>query len=445
MMGRQPRRSSVKALQAIKATNHTRNKVTKKSEIEGSKPMSRRRSALGDVTNQSLRGQVPRSKVTGKAPFTQASAALQSFPSQPENSTVIMKENLVGPPQLSVPTTRKAVESNTMDVLPPSHSQEDTPITTVQNSLQATTLCDFSLESVDSPEKRGCEAMPTSPTVEWKDIDAAEAHDPLFSSEYAPDIYSYMKERELHFMVPAYMSSQPDISASMRTILVDWLIEVQENFELFHETLYLAVQLTDRYLANRDVKREYLQLVGATSMLIAAKFEELSPPLVDDFLYLCDDAYTHEDLLKMERNILQVLDYDINIPVAYRFLRRLARAAEATMETHTLARYICESTLQDYSFVTERPSYIAASSMYLALRMKRLGPWTPTLQHYSGYSVADMLPMVKRLNALLKAPLGQTATVRSKYSHEVFFKVATLPALEDVEEDSVLALVPPNH
>lgn len=74
-------------------------------------------------------------------------------------------------------------------------------------------------------------------------------------------------------MVPAYMSSQPDISASMRTILVDWLIEVQENFELFHETLYLAVQLTDRYLAKRDVKREYLQLVGATSMLIAAKFE----------------------------------------------------------------------------------------------------------------------------------------------------------------------------
>lgn len=74
-------------------------------------------------------------------------------------------------------------------------------------------------------------------------------------------------------MIPAYMSSQPDISASMRTILVDWLIEVQENFELFHETLYLAVQLTDRYLSHKDVKREYLQLVGATCMLIAAKFE----------------------------------------------------------------------------------------------------------------------------------------------------------------------------
>ena len=129
------------------------------------------------------------------------------------------------------------------------------------------------------------------------------------------------------------------------------------------------------------------------------------------------------------------------------------------METHTLARYISESTLQDYSFVTERPSYIAAGSMYLALQIKQLGPWvrgrlcigegsieegegigghgadttgcrhdsvllgcvflqTPTLLHYSGYTVAEMMPLVKRLNSLLQTPLGQTATVRSKYSHE---------------------------
>ena len=72
------------------------------------------------------------------------------------------------------------------------------------------------------------------------------------------------------------MSHQPDITAAMRTILVDWLVEVQENFELFHETLYMAVKLVDLYLMRREVKREYLQLVGATAMLIAAKFEVLN-------------------------------------------------------------------------------------------------------------------------------------------------------------------------
>lgn len=87
--------------------------------------------------------------------------------------------------------------------------------------------------------------------------------------------------------MPAYMALQKDINASMRTILVDWLIEVQENFELFHETLYLAVKLTDHYLSRKDVKREYLQLVGATSMLIAAKFEVSTSDPVLEYVWDC--------------------------------------------------------------------------------------------------------------------------------------------------------------
>ena len=70
-----------------------------------------------------------------------------------------------------------------------------------------------------------------------------------------------------------YINKSSDITEQMRTILVDWLIEVQENFALFHETLYLAVQIMDHYLEQKFVKREYLQLVGATAMLIASKFE----------------------------------------------------------------------------------------------------------------------------------------------------------------------------
>ena len=64
--------------------------------------------------------------------------------------------------------------------------------------------------------------------------------------------------------------------------------------------------------------------------------QELSPPLVDDFLYLCDDAYSRDQILAMEREVLLVLGYDINSPVAYRFLRRLARVSL----THTVT-YIC--------------------------------------------------------------------------------------------------------
>lgn len=62
----------------------------------------------------------------------------------------------------------------------------------------------------------------------------------------------------------------------MRAILIDWLVEVQENFELYHETLYLAVKIVDNYLQKHKTPKELLQLVGATSLLIASKIEVCS-------------------------------------------------------------------------------------------------------------------------------------------------------------------------
>merc|ERR1711890_160850 len=90
---------------------------------------------------------------------------------------------------------------------------------------------------------------------------------------------------------------EQDITEAMRAKLVDWLVEVQESFELNHETLYTAVKMTDLYLSRKQVRKEDLQLVGATACLIACKVDERIPPMVDDFLYVCDDAYTRDQIM----------------------------------------------------------------------------------------------------------------------------------------------------
>ncbi|KAM4661935.1 LOW QUALITY PROTEIN: G2/mitotic-specific cyclin-B3 [Discoglossus pictus] len=264
-----------------------------------------------------------------------------------------------------------------------------------------------------------------------ENIDTDSSDDPFASSEYASDIFTYMQGREEKFILPNYMEIQTDISREMRGILVDWMVEVQENFELNHETLYLAVKLVDHYLAVSVAMREKLQLIGSTAVLITSKFEERCPPCVDDFLYICDDAYKREELIAMEMEILHKLNFDINIPIPYRFLRRFAKCAHSNMETLTLARYICELTLQEYDFVQESPSKLAASCLLLALKMKGSGGWTATLQYYSGYQVSDLVPLVKRLNFLLTyPPIEKLKAVRSKYSHRVFFEVAKLPPMD---------------
>jgi len=108
--------------------------------------------------------------------------------------------------------------------------------------------------------------------VQW-DFDIENWLDPYQVSHYAMDIFEYLKERERLFPIGDYMDRQICLSQWMRALLVDWMVEVQESFELNHETLYLAVKLVDLYLTKMTVGKETLQLLGAASLFIASKFD----------------------------------------------------------------------------------------------------------------------------------------------------------------------------
>ncbi|XP_046825541.1 G2/mitotic-specific cyclin-B3 [Vespa crabro] len=269
--------------------------------------------------------------------------------------------------------------------------------------------------------------------VQW-DFDAENWLDPFQVSQYATDIFNYLKERECLFPIGDYMDKQVCLSRWMRSLLVDWMVEVQESFELNHETLYLAVKLVDLYLTKVTVGTETLQLLGASSLFIASKYDERIPPMVEDFLYICDGAYTQRDLIKMEISVLKVIDFDLGIPLSYRFLRRYARCAKVSMPTLTLARYILEYSLMDYSTIRYSDSKMAASALLLALQMKDLGGWTPTLEYYSGYKVDDIRDIVRVLNeGLHRKHKEALVTIYNKYSHKIFFEVAKLPLKDTLD------------
>jgi hypothetical protein len=115
----------------------------------------------------------------------------------------------------------------------------------------------------------------------------------------------------------------------MRAILIDWLIQVHGKFKLLPETLFITVNLIDRYLEKVIIQRNQLQLVGVTSMLIASKYEEIYAPEVKDFVYITDRAYTREDILDMEQQMLYALEFNIGISSTYRFLERYSKIGRA--------------------------------------------------------------------------------------------------------------------
>ena len=124
-----------------------------------------------------------------------------------------------------------------------------------------------------------------------------------------------------------YIESQPEINEQMRAILVDWLVEVNTKFELSPETFYLTINIIDRFLAVKTVARRELQLVGISAMLTASKYEEIWAPEVNDFVCLSDRAYTHEQILRMEKVILGKLEWTLTVPTPYVFLVRFIKAS----------------------------------------------------------------------------------------------------------------------
>lgn len=172
----------------------------------------------------------------------------------------------------------------------------------------------------------------------------------------------------------------------MRAILVDWLVEVHMKFRLVPETLYLCVNIIDRYLDKTFVERTKLQLVGITALLVACKYEEIYPPEVRDCCYICDHAYTRQEILDMEANILKVLEYRISVPTAYPFMLRFLHLTKASMAARHAAFYYLDRMLQEYSFLRHRPSLVACACISLAvnnpdIRMEEFedhsAEWTP--------------------------------------------------------------------
>jgi len=258
-----------------------------------------------------------------------------------------------------------------------------------------------------------------------------DAKDPQQCHHYARDIFVYLRELELeHRVSPHFMQSQKDINATMRSILIDWLVEVAEEYRLVPETLYLAVNYIDRFLSDVPVNRSKLQLVGVTCMLIASKYEEIHPPAVDEFVYISDNTYKREEILQMEGMILNRLKFDLSVATTRVFLNRFLKAAkvgECDQTTEKLCEYLCELTLQEYAFLKYRPSEVAAAALHLALQTMRLPSWSPFLEDVSGYATDQLQNCVAEMYVVFrKAESNTLQAVREKYAHAKFLCVSSL-------------------
>ncbi|CAI7665424.1 unnamed protein product [Penicillium pancosmium] len=258
------------------------------------------------------------------------------------------------------------------------------------------------------------------------DLDTEDLDDPLMAAEYVVEIFDYLKDLELVTLPnPEYIDHQPDLEWKMRGILVDWLIEVHTRFRLLPETLFLAVNIIDRFLSAEVVALDRLQLVGVTAMFIASKYEEVLSPHVANFSHVADETFSDKEILDAERHVLATLEYNMSFPNPMNFLRRISKADNYDIQTRTLGKYLMEISLLDHRFMGFPQSQIAAASMYLARLILERGPWDATLSHYAGYTEEEIDPVFRLMIDYLHRPVSHEAFFK-KYASKKFLKASIL-------------------
>ncbi|KAI9196098.1 hypothetical protein LWI28_021000 [Acer negundo] len=279
----------------------------------------------------------------------------------------------------------------------------------------------------------GLTNKPKDPEI---NIDAADIDNELAVVEYVDDMYNFYKLSEHESQAHDYMDAQPDINAKMRSILVDWLNEVHRKFQLMPETLYLTINIVDRFLSKQIVSRKELQLVGISSMVIACKYEEIWAPEVNDFVFISDNAYAREQVLAMEKSILGKLEWHLTVPTPYVFLVRYVKASiPSDMEMENMVFFLAELGLMQYpTIVMYSPSIIAASAVYAARCTLEKSPiWTDTLKHHTGYSedqLRDCAKLLVKYHSAAAAAESKLKAVYRKFSSTDRSGVALLTPAE---------------
>ncbi|XP_012065375.1 G2/mitotic-specific cyclin-2 isoform X2 [Jatropha curcas] len=271
-------------------------------------------------------------------------------------------------------------------------------------------------DEIDQMEEVEMEDIIEEPIV---DIDGCDAKNPLAVVDYVEDLHAYYRKIENFSCVsPDYMEQQFDINEKMRAILIDWLIEVHDKFELMKETLFLTVNLIDRFLSQQPVVRKKLQLVGLVAMLLACKYEEVSVPVVGDLILISDKAYNRKEVLEMENLMLNKLQFNMSFPTPYVFMQRFLKAAQSDKKLELLAFFLIELSLVEYEMLKFPPSLLAAAAIYTAqCTIYGFKQWNRTCEWHSNYSEDQILECSRLMVALhQKAGTGKLTGVHRKYN-----------------------------
>ena len=231
----------------------------------------------------------------------------------------------------------------------------------------------------------------------------------------------------------------------MRAILVDWLIDVHNKFKMLHQTLFLTVNLIDRFLEVYKCERNKLQLVGISCLFLASKYEEIYPPDLKEFVLVCDKTYNRNEIIEMEGLIISSLNFDIVFTSSFQFHEMFCQKRKDNIiscclilifshffhakglivniegQTFHLGLYLMYLSTMEFSMARYRPSQMALSAIYLSNKFLKSDKWRKELPQVIGCVENDIkncsLDMLLLVNKIKRSSLSAVIRKFSSKKH----------------------------
>ncbi|TSK87602.1 Cyclin-F [Bagarius yarrelli] len=183
------------------------------------------------------------------------------------------------------------------------------------------------------------------------------------------------------------------INDTMRYILVDWLVEVATMKDFSSLALHVTVSCVDRYLARRSVPKARLQLLGISCMVICTRYISKEILTIREAVWLTDNTYQYEDLVRMMGEVISVLEGKIRSPTLLDYGEVLQSLLPMKRYTAYLFSYICELSLLFSPLMVPGPARLASAILLLTRALHNYTPvWPRQLVESTGFSEQHLVP-----------------------------------------------------
>jgi len=198
-----------------------------------------------------------------------------------------------------------------------------------------------------------------------------------YAQEYINDILKNLIDEEktiLFDINPNYFYRQNEINQSMRSILIDWIIDVVNNFNYKDETLYNTIYIIDSYLSKKIIERKNFQLLGIASLLISSKFNEIYIRKIEDYLFITNNSYSLDDIKHMEEEIAKTLNFNFLVPSCLSFYEIITKkfGISDDINKYNFGQFLMQTFLMDFHSLYFSYSTIAIASLFIVMKFYKI-------------------------------------------------------------------------